>query len=442
MTLVQNFEMTTAQNTTDPFRLWPRVLAGLFLSAALIGGVGGWAVTVPLSGAVISQGVVVVTDSVQNIQHRDGGIISQIAVHEGDFVQRGQVLLRLQDAQTQAEASIVQAQIVELTAKRARLSAERDGLSAIVFPTGYDAAQPIAFELARGEERLFAGQRATRESQKQQLDLGIEQIAKEVEGLEGQHAAKVQEAALIETEYDRTKTMVDRKLTEITRLNTIERERVRAQGELSEIVSSIARARTRISEIRLQILSVDDTSRTDAQRELATVETRLAELNERNVALKDRLSRIEVTAPASGIVNELNVHTLGGVVAPGETLLTLVPQDSPLSIEIRLSPTTIEQVHLGQATRLRFPSFNKRTTPELEAVIAHISPATSRDPATGEHFYQGRVEIAPDQLARLGDARLLPGMPVEVLITTGERTFASYLLKPMVDQFTHAFRER
>ncbi|MEO5619857.1 MAG: HlyD family type I secretion periplasmic adaptor subunit, partial [Cypionkella sp.] len=335
MTLVQNFEMTTAQNTTDPFRLWPRVLAGLFLSAALIGGVGGWAVTVPLSGAVISQGVVVVTDSVQNIQHRDGGIISQIAVHEGDFVQRGQVLLRLQDAQTQAEASIVQAQIVELTAKRARLSAERDGLSAIVFPTGYDAAQPTAFELARGEARLFAGQRATRESQKQQLDLGIEQIAKEVEGLEGQHAAKVQEAALIETEYDRTKTMVDRKLTEITRLNTIERERVRAQGELSEIVSSIARARTRISEIRLQILSVDDTSRTDAQRELATVETRLAELNERNVALKDRLSRIEVTAPASGIVNELNVHTLGGVVAPGETLLTLVPQDSPLSIEIR-----------------------------------------------------------------------------------------------------------
>jgi HlyD family type I secretion membrane fusion protein len=442
MTMAQNFDMNAEQAASDPFRLWPRVFAGLVLAVALIGGIGGWAVTVPLSGAVVSQGVVVVADSMQNIQHRDGGIISDIAVREGDFVHKGQVLLRLQDAQTQAEFSIVQAQIVELNARRARLSAERDGLAAISFPAGYDAAQPVAFELAQGEQRLFSGQRASRESQKQQLDLGIEQIAKEVEGLEGQHAAKLQEVALIETEYTRTKTMVDRKLTEVTRLNAIERERARAQGELSEIVSSMARARTRISEIRLQILSVDDTSRTDAQRELASVETHFAELTERNIALKDRLSRIEVTAPVSGIVNELNVHTLGGVVAPGETLLTLVPQDSPLSVEIRLSPTSIEQIHMGQDTRLRFPAFNKRTTPELNGVIAHISPATSRDPATGEHYYQGRVEISPDQLARLGDSHLLPGMPVEVLVTTGDRTFASYLLKPMIDQFTHAFRER
>ncbi len=327
MTMVQNFDMSAPQGTADPFRLWPRVLAGLILGAGLIGGVGGWAVTVPLSGAVISQGVVVVTDSVQNIQHRDGGIISQIAVREGDFVRQGQVLLRLQDAQTQAEASIVQAQIVELNAKRARLEAERDGAAQISFPVGYDPSQPTAYEIAQGELRLFTGQRGSRESQKQQLDLGIEQIAKEVEGLEGQRVSKLQEVALIEAEYTRTKTMVEHKLTEVSRLNAIERERARAQGDLSEIVSGMARARTRISEIRLQILSVDDTSRTDAQRELGSVETRLAELSERNIALKDRLSRIEVTAPASGIVNELNVHTLGGVVAPGETLLTLVPQE-------------------------------------------------------------------------------------------------------------------
>ncbi len=442
MTLVQDFEMHSQADDTNSFRLWPRVLVGLFLGLALFGGIGGWAVTAPLSGAVISQGVVVVEDSLQNIQHRDGGIVSLIAVREGDVVRQGQILFRLQDAQTQAELAIVRTQIMELTARRARLSSERDGLAGIVFPSGYDSDHSEEFQIAQGEVRLFTGQRTTRESQKQQLELSIDQISKEVVGLEGQYASKLEEIDLVEAEYQRTKLMTDRKLAELSRLYTIERERARMKGELSELVAAMARAQTRISEIRLQILSIDETSRTDAQRELGEVGTRLSELNERAIALEDRLSRIEVRAPTAGIVNELNIHTVGGVVAPGETLMTLVPQDSALSVEIRLQPISIEQVSEGQAARLRFSAFNKRTTPELKGVVAHVSPATTRDPATGEMYYQGRVTIPAEEMARLGDSVLLPGMPVEVLVTTGDRTFASYLLKPIVDQFAHAFRER
>lgn len=434
--------MNKAQGGSDPFRLWPRVLVGVVLGVALIGGIGGWAVTVPLSGAVISQGIVVVDDSVQNIQHRDGGIISEIAVRAGDHVEQGQLLFRLQDTQTQAELAIVQSQMLELIARRVRLQAERDGLARLAFPPGYDGSNPVAQQIAQGEERLFTGQRTTRESQKQQLELGIEQVTKEVEGLEGQHGSKLEEIALIETEYDRTNQMVTRKLAETSRLYAIERERSRAKGELAELVSSMARARTRISEIHLQIIAVDDSARTDAQRELGNVETKLAELTEREVALEDRLSRTKVLAPASGIINELNIHTIGGVAAPGETLLTLVPKGSALSVEVRLSPNSIEQVHMGQDVRLRFPAFNKRTTPELNAQITNISPATARDPATGERYFQGKVDIPAQQLDRLGESRLLPGMPVEVLVTTGDRTFASYVLKPMIDQLTHAFRER
>ncbi len=325
MSTYQEIDGAAPLSGVDPFRLGPRMLAGILLCVLLMGGVGGWAVTVPLSGAVISQGFVVVDDSVQNIQHRDGGTVSEIAIHEGDTVQAGQLLFRIEDAQTLAELSIVRGQMLDLTARRARLWAERDGLTEISFPAGYGPDHPEAHAIAEGERRLFIGERTTRESQKQQLVLGIDQITKEVEGMQGQYAAKLAEMDLVEAEYQRTKEMTDRQLTEAGRLYAIDRERTRMDGELSEMVASIARARTKVSEISLQILAVDDTARTDAQRELAQVETRLSELAERAIALDDRLARTEIRAPRDGIVNELNIHTIGGVVAPGETLMNSRP---------------------------------------------------------------------------------------------------------------------
>ena len=426
----------------DALRLWPRMLTGLVLATALIGGVGGWIATAELGGAVISQGVVVVEANVQSIQHRDGGIVSAIAVREGDVVTKGQLLIRLDDAQTTSELAIVQGQTTELEVRSARLTAERDGLDRLALAPDWIAAHPAAADMIAGETKLFDGQRQTRDSQRQQLELGISQITEEIAGLQGQRTAKAADATLVDAEYERTRTMTERKLIDVSRLYGVERERVRLAGEMGEIEAAIARAAARTSEIRLQILAIDDTARTEAQRELSTVVTRLAELKEREVAIRDRLSRTEIRAPIDGVVNELNIHTLGGVVTPAEVLVTLVPQDSPLRIDIKLPPTSIEQVSLNQVARLRFPAFNQRVTPELRGEIVHISPATTTDRATGQAYYQATVAIAPDEIQKLHDSHLIPGMPVEVFITTQDRTVASYLIKPISDRFTHAFRER
>lgn len=424
------------------YRLGSRVLAGSLLGLLLLGGVGGWAATAQLTGAVIAQGVVAVDQNLKSIQHRDGGIVNMIGIREGDHVRAGQVLLRLEDAQTKAELSIVRSQIVELTARRARLIAERDNLARIEFPGTLDATDHEAAPILQGETRLFDGNRLNRESQKQQLELGVVQIGEEIGGLEAQRDAKVDEMELVEVEYRKVKGLADARLIEGSRLYTASRERTRLLGERGEIDAAIARARTRMSEIRLQIIAIDENSRTEAQRELSVVETRLSEFQDRRTVIDDRLTRTDIRAPIDGIVNELNVHTLGGVITPAEVLVTIVPADARLKIEAKLAPTSIDQIHIGQPARLRFSAFNQRTTPELKGSITYVAAATTREPATGEVFYLGNVEVDPQEMAKLGGQALLPGMPVEVFVSTDERTPLSYIFKPFMDQLNRAFRER
>lgn len=424
------------------FTVGRRILMGAVLGFALIGGAGGWAATAQLTGAVIASGSVTVDRNLKSIQHRDGGIVSEIAIREGDFVQAGQVLLRLEDAQTKAELSIVRSQLVELTARKARLLAERDGLKTIEFPPSLDAhVLDVAF-LLNGETRLFNGNRINRESQKQQLELGIEQIGEEIKGLEAQRDAKDEESALLETEHQKIKGLAEKRLIEGSRVYDSSRDRARLLGERGEITAAIARAKTRMSEIRLQIIAIDDTARTEAQRELNLVETKMSELQDRQMAITDRLTRTDIRAPISGTVNELNIHTLGGVVTPAEVLVTIVPENARLKVEARLNPVSIDQVAVGHPARLRFTAFNQRTTPELNGTVVFVSPATTRDLTTGETYYLGEIDVSAGELEKLGGRALLPGMPVEVYVSTEERTAFSYLAKPLTDQFARAFRER
>ena len=439
---MNNASLGAARANGPSFALWSRVLTGFLLATLLIGGIGGWIMTAELNGAIISPGMVVIDQNMKSVQHRDGGIVSEILVREGDYVQAGEVILRLEDTQTRAELSIVSGQIVELTARRARLLAERAGLDEIAFPAGFIEASAAAAEIADGESRLFHGQQFNRKSQVQQLELGAVQIGEEIAGLSGQHDAITDEITLVADEYARTKGLFDRGLVEIGRLTAIERELIRLRGRLGEIDSSAARANTRISEIRLQILALDETSRTDAQRELGMVGTSLAELRERQNSLEDLLSRTDVRAPIDGVVNELNIHTIGGVISPAEVLVTLVPRDAALKIEFRLRPVQIEQVAVGNQARARFSSFNQRTTPELFGEVTYISAATTQDSSTGESYFLGRIELPAEELGKLGDTGLIPGMPVEVYVQTEERTVASYLIRPLIDQFNRAFRER
>jgi HlyD family secretion protein len=290
--------------------------------------------------------------------------------------------------------------------------------------------------------RLFAGNRAHLASQKQQLELGIEQIGAEIEGLESQRASKSEEIALVEEEHLKLKSLADKQIIERSRLYASGRDRARLQGERGEVDAAIARARTKMSEIRLQIIAIDESARTEAQRELTEVETKISELEDRRMAISDRLARTEIRAPIAGTVNELNIHTIGGVITPAEVLVTIVPEDAKLNVEVKLDPATIDQVSAGQTARLRLTALNQRTTPELDGVVSHVSPATTQDPATGRPYYVGDIEIAPDELTKIADSRLIPGMPVEVYVTTKERTALSYLVKPLSDQFSKAFRER
>lgn len=431
------------KNSDKSFRVGSRIFTGVTLGFLLVGGVGGWAATAQLTGAVIAQGSVAVDQNLKSIQHRDGGIVSDIAVREGDFVTAGQVLIRLEDAQTKAEQSIVHSQLVELAARKARLLAERDLLDKIEFPTELNAAQPEIAVVVNGETRLFNGNQANRESQKKQLELGIEQIGEEIKGLEAQRTSKDDEIALLDVEHQKIKGLADKQLIEGTRVYTSNRDKARLMGERGEIDAAIARAKTRMGEIRLQIISIDENARTEAQRELSVVGTKMSEFQDRRTAIEDRLARTDIRAPISGTVNELNIHTIGGVITPAEVLVTIVPENAKLKVEVRLAPVSIDQVSVGQPARLRFSAFNQRTTPELKGQVVHVSPATSRDPATGETYYLGDVSVSAEELAKLGGGGvLLPGMPVEVYVSTEERTAMSYLVKPLTDQFNRAFRER
>lgn len=434
-------DMQATIKRSASYRLLPRVIVGSVLAVALIGGVGGWAATAKLAGAVISPGIVVVDQNLKSVQHRDGGIVSEIAVKEGDQVQAGQVLFRLDDVQTKAELSIVDAQSTELTARRARLLAERDGLAKIAFSSQFTTNADAAV-FAAGELRMFQGQLASRESKKQQLELGIDQINLEIAGLANQRDAKMDDIALVDVEFSRIEQLAANKLIESSRVFSISRDRIRLHGELGEVDSATARARTRSSELRLEILAVDEAARTEAQRELSLVEARLQELGERSATMRDRLSRTDIRAPISGVVNELNIHTVGGIISPAEILATIVPSNAKLKIEIRLSPVKIEQVATNSPARMRFSAFNQRTTPELLGTVTYVAPATTVDRATGERYYLGHVEVLAGELQKLGTGPLLPGMPVEVYVQTEERTVISYLARPIFDQFNRAFRER
>ena len=293
-----------------------------------------------------------------------------------------------------------------------------------------------------GESRLFAGNKLARDSQKEQLGLSINQTGEEINGMEARLAAKQEEIALASAEREKLLALYEKKIVEYPRVYSILRDWARILGERGEIEAGIARAKARTSEIRVQMIAIDQNASTEAQRELRTVDARISELNERKLAIEDRLSRTEIRAPVSGYVNELFVHTIGGVITPAAKIATVVPENAELKFEIRISPVDIDQVREGQQARVRLTAFNRNTTPELLGKVLMVSPASARDPSTGQEHYIAYVQFVEDVVPKLSGMRLVPGMPVEVFVSTQERTAVSYLVKPFTDQMNRAFRER
>lgn len=432
---------TPSAGAPESFSLRFHVIFATLVSLGLIFGIGGWAYTATLSGAIIAPGTFVVERNVKKVQHNFGGIVAEISVRNGDRVQAGQVLLKLDSTQIGAELEIVKSQLLELKARSARLAAERDGFDKIVFPAALEASGAAAQSVIEGETRLFDENRRTRENQKEQLRLRVGQLDEEISGLNAQKEAKGAERELIKRELSQIRTLNDKKLTPVSRVYAMEREERRLGGEYGGLVAQIARAKGQISEINVEIIGIDENSRATAQRELRSIEARLAELEEREIAARDKFQRVELRAPQSGIVHELTAHTVGGVVTAAEQIMLIVPEEDNLTVQARIAPKDVDQVVIGRPARLRLSAFNQQVTPEVPGHITHVAADVTIDPKTGESYYMSRLEMDEKELRNFGDLKLVPGMPVEVFMSTGDRTALSYLAKPFTDQVTRAFRE-
>ncbi|MDO8878057.1 MAG: HlyD family type I secretion periplasmic adaptor subunit [Pseudolabrys sp.] len=420
------------------------LLAGVLIVVVLGAGVGGWAATVQISGALIAQGSIVVDQNVQKVQHPTGGIVGELRVRDGDRVKAGDILVRLDETVMRANLSIVTKGLNELAARKARLEAERDGAEAIAFPPALLAQTDDvnAVSAIRSETRLFDLRRTERSGQKAQLRQRMAQLSEEIAGIEAQQSAKSQELALIERELNGVRDLYARNLVQLSRLTQLEREMARLGGERAQLIASVAQAKGKIAEINLQIIQIEQNLSSEVAREMRDIDGKIGEFVERKVTAEDQLRRTDIRAPQNGAVFQSAVHTIGGVITAGDPIMLIVPDADKLQVEAKVNPQDIDQLQIGQVAVLRFSAFNSQTTPEIDGKVSRVSADTSTDQRTGQSYYTIRIALPPETVRLLGDVRLLPGMPVEAFVQTGDRTVISYLMKPLRDQFMRAFRER
>ncbi len=434
-------EMTPALHSIQRY-----MIVGMVIVGFVTFGIGGWAATSELTGAVIGQGVLVVDSSVKKVQHPTGGIVGELRVREGDKVLAGDILLRLDETQTLANATIVSKSFDELVARQARLEAERDNADQITFPKLLlERTRDPASEAARAiaaERSLFDLRRQARGGQKAQLKERSAQLQEEIKGYLGQAEAKQREVDFIHKELEGVRTLWEKKLVPMNRLTALERDTARLEGERSQLSGMTAQAKGKIAEIELQIIQIDQDLRTEVGKDLIETRSKISELAERKTAAVDQLYRIDIRAPQSGRVHQLAVHTVGGVISPGEQIMLIVPDADALAVEVKIAPRDIDQVYVGQAASMRFAAFDQKTTPEIEGEVSLVSADLVQEQRTGMSYYTTRVLLNPEEVARLGNAKLLPGMPVDVFIKTPGRTALSYLIKPLRDQAERAFKER
>lgn len=419
------------------------ILAGLTVFAILAAGVGGWAGTARVSGALIAPGSVVVDSNIKKVQHPTGGVVGELRVREGDRVKAGDVVVRLDQTITRANLAIVTKGLAELAARKARLASERDGSDVIQFPDQLTSrgGEPEIAQIMEGEHKLFELRRSARLGQKAQLRQQSAQLLEEIVGLTAQQQAKKKEIELISRELEGVRELFKKNLVQINRLTLLEREATRLDGEEAQLMAAVAQARGKIAETELKIIQIDQDLSSEVAKEMREIDAKVGEFVERKLQAEDQLQRVDIRAPQDGAVFQLTVHTVGGVIAAGETIMLIVPEADSLAVEARVNPQDIEQVQLHQKTVLRFPAFNAATTPEIDGQVSTISADVSSDQRTGQSFYTIRISMQPAELSR-GNIKLVPGMPVECFIQTGERTVISYLLKPFRDQLQRTFRER
>ena len=420
------------------------LIVGFTTLALLVGGFGGWTLLTEIDGAIVSSGQLEVQQNRQIVQHPDGGVVAEIAVKESQAVKAGDLLIRLDGSALNSELAIVEGQLFEMLARKSRLEAERDDKDAPTFggevaelaKTREDVAEQI-----EGQRKLFFARRESLARQTEQMDKRSGQITSQIEGIQAQTDALKEQLVLIEQELTGQKTLLAKGLAQSSRVLELQRSQAQLQGSMGDLIAQRAQAEGRATEIALEILRLAAVRREEANTQLRDLGPMALELVQRRGALVERISRLEIRAPVSGLVLGMQVTTPRSVLRPADPVLYLIPQDRPLVISAQVQPIHIDEVHVGQKVRLVFSAFSARTTPELFGHVATVSADALQDQRTQASYFRAEILLDEGEIAKLNGQTLLPGMPVEAFIETGARSPMAYLLKPFTDYFKMAFRE-
>jgi len=412
----------------------------LTISAAVA---GSWVTLVPLSGAVVLPGKLVVESSLKKIQHPSGGVVVAIPVQDGMHVNAGTVLVRLDETQVRANEQLVANQLDQVRARIARLIGEREGSNGLQLSKALAdrIGDPAVAQLVAAETALFNARAAARNGQKQLSQSNISQFEKQIDGLNAEIQSKTSQIGLIASELTGIQELYAKGLVPLTRMTTLQRDSARLEGERAELTATIAATKAKIGQAQLQISQIDQDFRSEVMKDLREAQDKEAELAERNVAARDQLDRIEIRAPTSGIVHELAVHTIGGVIRPGDVIMEIVPDADALEIEGHLPPNEIDQVAVNQRAYLRFSTLDRPTMAQVAGTVTYVSADLSHDEQSNANFYTVKIGLPSGERHRLDGMTLVSGMPVEIFLQTGSRTMLRYLLKPITDQFHRMFNE-
>lgn len=414
--------------------------AGIFIAVLVFGVFGLWATVAPLNGAAHAIGVVTVRSYKQVVQHLEGGMVSEIRAQNGDYVEAGAPLLVLDSTQSLAQLEIVSGQFATLTAMEARLIAERDGLESIVFPASLSAADANAREEMAVQTQIFEARKASREGGIAVLEQRIEQLKSRVTGLEAMKSSKEELAASFGEELVDVRLLLEEGFADKLRLRELERSHAMLKGEAAELVATISSTEMQMGETQLQILQQTNEFQADVVNQLSEVQTNLKDSRERVIALNDIVNRTVVRAPVSGLVNGMQYHTIGAVIAPGNPIADIVPQSDELVVEAHVSPGDIDRVGVGQDATIRFSAFSS-AVPTIAGTVLSVSADAIVDPHSGMQFYVARVQVTEEGMTELGDLALVPGMPAEVFIASGSRTFLQYVMKPFSNALARSLIE-
>ena len=422
-------------------RLRLRTRRAYLLIAALVLGFFGLSAILQVGGAVVGSGDVAVESNVKTLIHPTGGILKALMVRDGDHVAKGQLLMRLDQGVSSVGAESAALGLEQLLARRARMEAERDGASSILFPAELTAKSDARGSEAMARERqLFALRRRERDGSIALLKQRVQQYQEQIASYQAQIAAIESQMTLIEPELAGLRKLHDRQLVTINRLNEMERTAVQMKGSKAALESNIAEARAHISEANEQILNVDKQIRSDAGTQLAEVVGQLNDQQVRVATTTDTVDRSEIRAPQSGVVDKVAYTTIGSAVPPAQPLLQIVPDRDSMIVEARIRPQDVDQVRVGQAARVTFSGFNRQTTPDIPGKLIFVSPDLTTDQRTGQSYYRIKVRLDADALAKAPQIALKAGMPAETFVQTGDRSILSFLLKPLLDQLRYSMR--